>query len=106
MFRGIEALAEQHGRAITFVAHAGDGNLHPTVEAEDTPEEHEAAERVLDDIGRLAVSLGGTLTGEHGIGAVKHHELPIQLSQAVLDTQRSIKQALDPHNILTPGRAI
>lgn len=106
MFRGIEALAEKHDRAITFVAHAGDGNLHPTVEADDTPEEHEAAERVLDDIGRLAVSLGGTLTGEHGIGAVKHHELPIQLSQAVLDTQRSIKHALDPNNILTPGRAI
>ena len=88
------------------MAHAGDGNLHPTVEAQDTPEEHEAAERVLDDIGRLAISLGGTLTGEHGIGAVKHHELPNQLSQAVLDTQRSIKNALDPHNILTPGRAI
>lgn len=106
MFCDIEDLAQRHDRAITFVAHAGDGNLHPTVQAEDTPEGHQAAEQVLDDIGRLAVSLGGTLTGEHGIGALKHHELPIQLPQAVLDTQRSIKHALDRHDILTPGRAI
>lgn len=106
VFHGIEELSQRHGRAITIVAHAGDGNLHPTVEAEDTPAEHEAAERVLDDIGRLAVSLGGTITGEHGIGAVKHYELPNQLSQAVLATQRAIKQAMDPHDILTPGRAI
>lgn len=106
VFRGIDELSQKHGRAITIVAHAGDGNLHPTVEADDTAEDHAAAEEVLDDIGRLAVSLGGTITGEHGIGAVKHHELPIQLSQAVMDTQRSIKHSLDPHGILTPGRAI
>lgn len=106
VFRGIAELSQHHGRAITIVAHAGDGNLHPTVEAADTPAEHAAAERVLDDIGRLAVSLGGTITGEHGIGMVKHHELAIQLSQSVLDTQRAIKRALDPHDILTPGRAI
>lgn len=106
IFRGIEELSQHHGRAITIVAHAGDGNLHPTVEADDTSADHAAAEQVLDDIGRLAVSLGGTITGEHGIGAVKHHELANQLSQPVLQTQRAIKHALDPHDILTPGRAI
>ena len=88
------------------MAHAGDGNLHPTVEAGDSPEEYLAAEAVIVDISKLAVSLGGTISGEHGIGAVKHHELPIQLEQGVLDTQRAIKLALDPNNILTPSRAI
>lgn len=106
VFRGIDQIAQQHGRAISIVAHAGDGNLHPTVEAGDSPEEYLAAEAVIVDISKLAVSLGGTISGEHGIGAVKHHELPIQLEQGVLDTQRAIKLALDPNNILTPSRAI
>lgn len=106
VFRGIEEIAERHGRAVSIVAHAGDGNLHPTVEAGDTEEEYLAAEAVIVDISKLAVSLGGTISGEHGIGAVKHHELPIQLDQAVRDTQQAIKHALDPHGILTPARAI
>ncbi len=106
VFRGIDEIAAKHERAISIVAHAGDGNLHPTVEAGDTPEEHAAAEEVIVDISRLAVSLGGTISGEHGIGAVKHHELPIQLDDAVLNAQRAIKHALDPNGILTPSRAI
>lgn len=106
MFIGLEELAERHGRVISVVAHAGDGNLHPTVEAEDTPEGYAAAEVVIDDIARLAISLGGTISGEHGIGAVKLHELPLQLDAGVLQTQHAIKHALDPRGILTPGRAI
>src|SRR5699024_6421972 len=73
MFRGIADFAHLRGRASSIVAPAGDGNLHPTVQAGDTPEEYAAAEEVLSDISKLAVSLGGTITGEHGIGAVKHH---------------------------------
>lgn len=106
MFAGIEELSRRHGRRITSVAHAGDGNLHPTVEADDTPEGHRAAEVVIDDITRLALSLGGTISGEHGIGSVKRHELSWQLDETVLDVQRAIKGALDPRGILTPGRAI
>lgn len=106
VFRGIDEISTQHGRAISIVAHAGDGNLHPTVEAGDTDDEYAAAEAVIVDISKLAVALGGTISGEHGIGAVKHHELPIQLTQAVLDTQQAIKQSLDPNGILTPARAI
>src|SRR5699024_12609341 len=70
MFRGIDELAQHHGRAISIVAHAGDGNLHPTVQADDTPEGYAAAEEVLSDISELAVSLGGTITIEQGIGEV------------------------------------
>lgn len=106
IFAGIETLAAKHGRAISIIAHAGDGNLHPTVEAGDTPQEWAVAEDVIGDISRLAVSLGGTISGEHGIGAVKHHELPIQLNDGVRAAQAAIKAALDPHQILTPGRAI
>ncbi|MEV7759349.1 FAD-linked oxidase C-terminal domain-containing protein [Microbacterium sp. NPDC089180] len=106
VFRGIGELAERHGRRIAVVAHAGDGNLHPTVEAGDTPDEYAAAELVIDDITRLALSLGGTISGEHGIGSVKRHELPWQQDAVALDVQRAIKAALDPRGILTPGRAI
>ena len=106
VFRGIERIAEQHGRTISVVAHAGDGNLHPTVEAEDTPQGHAAAEVVIGDITRLALELGGTISGEHGIGLVKQAELPWQLDEATLHAQQMIKYALDRKNILTPGRGI
>ncbi|HEY4556632.1 MAG TPA: FAD-linked oxidase C-terminal domain-containing protein [Enteractinococcus sp.] len=106
IFRGINKISERYGRDISIVAHAGDGNLHPTVAAGDTEDEYRAAEEVIVEISKLAVSLGGTISGEHGIGAVKHHELPIQMDQTLLETQRAIKRALDPQNILTPARAI
>ncbi|NLB47677.1 MAG: FAD-binding protein, partial [Microbacteriaceae bacterium] len=96
VFRGIDEIAARHGRRISIVAHAGDGNLHPTVEAGDTPEEYRLAEAVIDDITKLALALGGTISGEHGIGAVKHHELSLQLDASTLAVQRSIKAALDP----------
>lgn len=106
VFAGIEAIARRHGRRVSTVAHAGDGNLHPTVEAGESAAEYAAAEAVIDDITRLALSLGGTVTGEHGVGSVKHHELGWQLDATALDVQRAIKAALDPRGILTPGRAI
>ena len=106
MFAGIDEVAARHGRRVSVVAHAGDGNLHPTVEAEDTPEGYEAAAVVLDDITALALSFGGTISGEHGIGATKRHELPWQLDAGALRVNEAIKRALDPHGVLTPGRAI
>ena len=106
VFRGIAEISERHGRRVSTVAHAGDGNLHSTVEAPDTPEGIALADLVIDDITRLAVSLGGTISGEHGIGSLKRHELPWQLDPVALDVQRAIKTALDPRGILTPGRAI
>ena len=65
-----------------------------------------AADVVIDEITQLALSLGGTISGEHGIGSVKRHELPWQLDAVTLDVQRAIKHALDPNGILTPDRAI
>lgn len=106
VFRGVAELSEQHGLRVSTVAHAGDGNLHCTVESPDTPEGIRAADAVIDDITRLALALDGTISGEHGIGSLKRHELPWQLDAVALDVQRAIKSALDPRGTLTPGRAI
>ena len=106
MFVGVAELSERAGIDVSSVAHAGDGNLHCRLAPPSGPAGTAAAEELLDDITRLALSLSGTITGEHGIGSVKQHELPWQLDEAALDVQRAIKQALDPRGILTPGRAI
>lgn len=106
VFAGLAAISAQHGLRISNVAHAGDGNLHCVVESHPDRGGEAAAELVIDDITRFAISLGGTISGEHGIGAVKRHELPWQLDSAQLDVQRAIKHALDPKGILTPERAI
>lgn len=106
MFLGVESVAREHGRRVSTVAHAGDGNLHCTVEAGESADEYAAAEAVIDDITRLALTLNGTVTGEHGIGSVKRHELGWQLDETAIDVQRAIKRALDPEGILTPGRGI
>ncbi len=109
MFAGIAKLSEQHSLPVSTFAHAGDGNLHCRVGTPGDVEEATgllAAEALIDDITRLALSLHGTISGEHGIGSVKHHELSWQLDEASIDVQRTIKHALDPRGILSPGRAI
>ncbi|MDO4916055.1 MAG: FAD-linked oxidase C-terminal domain-containing protein [Rothia sp. (in: high G+C Gram-positive bacteria)] len=102
----LDEISERTGKRIFMIAHAGDGNLHPSVESGNTPEEYAAGQKVLDEIVVAALELGGTITGEHGIGALKHHELPLQFTPQTLAAQRTIKDALDPNGILTPGRGI
>lgn len=106
MFVGVERLAQEHGIRVSSVAHAGDGNLHCTVESPDTTAGIAAADALIDEITRLALSFDGTITGEHGIGSVKRHELSWQLDEVTLQVQRSIKDAFDPLGTLTPNRAI
>ncbi|WP_129360197.1 FAD-binding oxidoreductase [Rothia uropygioeca] len=106
MIRGVEAIAEESGRGVSILAHAGDGNLHPAVESDETPEDRARAEEVVDRITELAISLGGVITGEHGVGSIKHRELPLQFDEPTLRAQRALKAALDPNGILTPGRGI
>ncbi|QBE49983.1 FAD-binding oxidoreductase [Leucobacter triazinivorans] len=106
MFHGVAEISARHGLRVSTVAHAGDGNLHSTVESPDDAPGIRAADAVIDDITRLALSLDGTISGEHGIGSVKRHELPWQLDDTALAVQQAIKDALDPRGILTPGRAI
>lgn len=106
MVTGVQRIGAEHGRRVSIVAHAGDGNLHPTVEAGQGPEEYAAAQAVIDDITRFALELGGTVSGEHGIGSLKLHGLAWQLDETSRQVQRGIKAVFDPHHILTPGRGI
>ncbi|HEU4330516.1 MAG TPA: FAD-linked oxidase C-terminal domain-containing protein [Lapillicoccus sp.] len=107
MFAAIEVIARDEGVAIPTFAHAGDGNLHPcVVVGPDDPVALEHGERILDRVSDAALALGGTLSGEHGIGSLKRHALPKQLDPATLAAHRLVKDAFDPNHILSPGRAI
>ncbi|KNC20416.1 FAD-linked oxidase [Arthrobacter sp. RIT-PI-e] len=104
----LEELAARHGVNLKVVAHAGDGNLHPTfwVEAADGEDARGRLEAALDDSVRTALDLGGTITGEHGVGQYKLRWLGWEQSAAVLELQRRIKEVFDPLGILNPGKAI
>ena len=103
---GIEEISAERGRKVSILAHAGDGNIHPIVECGEGTEEAAAAESLLDEICRMAIGMEGVVSGEHGIGHLKHAEIDHLLSPDTRSVQRAIKQALDPNNILTPGRKI
>jgi glycolate oxidase len=102
----IDELARQHGVHIANIAHAGDGNLHPLLIG--PPDADEAYQRrihtVFEEILDAALSFGGTITGEHGVGLLKRAGLERELSPSVLDMHRAIKHALDPAGILNPGK--
>jgi len=106
LIEAIERAARTHDVRIMTVAHAGDGNVHPTfvfdrrADGEAPPEVWAAA----DDVFRAALQLGGTLTGEHGIGALKQRWLGLELGNDVLGLHRAVKAAFDPRGILNPGR--
>ena len=89
-----------------MVAHAGDGNTHPhhRLRRRPTPTRRERARAAFDEIMAAAIALGGTITGEHGVGRAKRAALPDQLGPDVMALTRAIKNALDPHGILNPGK--
>jgi glycolate oxidase len=107
MFAAIDEISRDEGVPIPTFAHAGDGNLHPSVLVDaDDPLGRADGERILDRVSDAALALGGTLSGEHGIGSLKRHALPKQLDAATLAAHRLVKSAFDPNDILSPGRAI
>ena len=94
------------GLIAPIVGHAGDGNFHVSVLVDDSnPEEIEALENFVDRLNMRALAMGGTCTGEHGIGQGKMKFLEMELGGA-LDVMRSIKQAIDPDNIMNPGKIV
>ncbi len=100
----VARLAEAYGVEVPVVAHAGDGNTHPTVIYDPTdPAARERAAAAFDAIMAAAIALGGTITGEHGVGRVKRRALPDQLGPEAMALTRTIKSALDPQGILNPG---
>jgi glycolate oxidase len=107
MLERIQAAARVHQTQIANVAHAGDGNLHPLIitPAGDA-EARSRAVAAFDDIIAAAVELGGTVTGEHGVGLLKREGLRLEQSETVVAMQQAIKAALDPAGIFNPGKVI
>ncbi|MBE0685285.1 MAG: FAD-binding protein [Anaerolineaceae bacterium] len=100
--RGISA---KYGLQIVIFGHAGDGNLHPNILFDKRdPEQWKAVEQMVAEIFGAALSVGGTLSGEHGVGVLKRPYLEKALGPISIAVQRSIKQALDPQNIFNPGK--
>ena len=104
LLAGITAIAERRQVEIPVVAHAGDGNTHPIiVHPPGDPVAKEHAAQAFSEVMSLAISLGGTITGEHGVGRLKRTALPEQLGPDVMALTHRIKNALDPQGILNPG---
>jgi glycolate oxidase subunit GlcD len=101
------AIGERHGIVSLSFGHAGDGNVHSTfLFSPDDPAEEERAHAACIDLFDLAIRLGGTVTGEHGIGLLKRGQLERQWPPAAYDLHRRIKTAFDPKNLLNPGKKI
>ncbi|RCH68366.1 FAD-binding protein [Streptomyces sp. SDr-06] len=105
MIEGTSAIAAKYGLTIGVCAHAGDGNTHPVVcfDAADEDESRRARES-FDEIMALGLELGGTITGEHGVGVLKKEWLARELGPVGIEMQRAVKHAFDPLCLLNPGK--
>ena len=103
----IVAISQAHDVEIPIVAHAGDGNTHPLIVYDAADAAGEARARTaFDEVMAAAISLGGTITGEHGVGRLKAGSLEAQLGPDVMALTRRVKDALDPRGILNPGAVL
>ncbi len=104
LLEGVRTIAENRGVEIAVVAHAGDGNTHPLIVFDPADADQKArAEVAFGEVMDLAIALGGTITGEHGVGRLKQPWLADYLGDDVLELNLRIKRALDPDNTLNPG---
>ncbi len=102
---GIQDIAQRHGLQVATYGHAGDGNLHPQILYDEyNPSTVEKMEKVEEAIFHLAISLKGTLTGEHGIGLSKANYMTLEHDPVEMALMRQIKKTLDPNNIMNPGK--
>ncbi|RZT28533.1 D-lactate dehydrogenase (cytochrome)/glycolate oxidase [Kribbella sp. VKM Ac-2569] len=104
---GVGQIAERHELTIATFGHAADGNMHPTIvfDAADSHARHRA-KTAFEEVMDLGLSLGGVLSGEHGIGVLKQQHLPKQLDPGTRNLTKRVKHAFDPMNLLNPGRAL
>jgi glycolate oxidase len=105
MLRAISDLSKKHNVSIPTVGHVGDGNIHPTMAFDGTdPDEVERVEAATKELFQKVVALGGTLTGEHGIGLEKIPFMHLEHDAVSMAVHRSVKHLFDPNNILNPGK--
>ena len=104
LIRFLEETGRKHGIPILSFGHAGDGNFHVSLMIKETEEDYAKAHRAVEEIFSETIRLGGTLSGEHGIGTSKAPYLSMELSTEVIETMKSIKRVFDPKNILNPGK--
>ena len=105
ILKTISDLAKKYDLKIPTVGHAGDGNLHPTISYDSTnPDEVKRVEQASAELFEKVIELGGTLTGEHGIGLAKAPFMHLEHDPVAMDVMRSIKKSFDPNNILNPGK--
>jgi len=105
MVRGVNEIAKKYNIRIGNFGHAGDGNLHPTILTDERDKEEFArVEKAVEEIFDLALNLGGTISGEHGIGSAKARFMPKEVGEAGIRAMYAVKKALDPNNILNPGK--
>lgn len=105
MVHEVNRIAAEYKLQIGTFGHAGDGNLHPTILTDErNAEEMARVEKAVDEIFRVALSLGGTVSGEHGIGFTKARYLPMEMGEGSMEMMRAVKKALDPKGILNPGK--
>jgi glycolate oxidase len=105
MIRFVEAVAKKYRLRIGTFGHMGDGNLHPTfLTDERNKEEMHRVEEAFKEIFDEAIRLGGTITGEHGIGLAKKSFLPKFAGEAQMEVMRQLRRVLDPNGILNPGK--
>ena len=106
LLKGIREIGERYAVRIVNFGHAGDGNVHVNVMKDDLSVERweEIIPRVIVEMYKLTLSLGGTITGEHGIGATRRKYLPLALDQAQIEIMEKIREVFDPNRILNPAK--
>lgn len=105
--RRVQQIAEKTGLTIALFGHAGDGNLHPNILFDRRDDDQcQKAEQAAGEIFELALALGGTISGEHGIGVLKRPFIEADLGADSLELQRNIRKTFDPKGILNPGKVI
>ncbi|WP_339228746.1 FAD-linked oxidase C-terminal domain-containing protein [Oceanobacillus sp. FSL K6-2867] len=105
MFKRLKEIREKYHINLVVFGHAGDGNLHPNIIADKRDqEEMHRVEKAVEEIFEAAIELGGTLSGEHGIGTLKAPFMEMELGEIGLDMMKRIKESWDPKNVLNPGK--
>jgi glycolate oxidase len=106
LFERLEGLSQKHKVEIVSFGHIGDGNVHVNILKKQTDDLawKQALPQLLKELFQIVISLGGTISGEHGIGYVKKKYLPLAVDAPALAVMKAVKKTIDPKNILNPGK--